>query len=208
MEHFYLVLYQWLQTYGLPATSLFMAAESAGAPVPTELGFVTAQGLVLARSVTYVEAFLWIAAGHLVGSGVSFYLGRATDSALARKLASRRSVMHVRAKLQGWYARYGALTVLFGRLMGHVRPWASFIAGLSQVDPRTFWLWTVVGTFIFTAVTMWVTAVGWQFWLAYPQWRMPLIVGMLLVFYGIPLYKIVEHLVKRRRRRKAYETAE
>jgi len=208
MEHLYLVLFQWLQTYGMPAASLFMVAESAGAPVPTELGFITAQGLILSHTVSCLEAFLWIAAGHLVGSGLSFYLGRATDNALSRKLANRRSVMAVREKLQGWYARYGALTVLFGRLEGHVRPWASFVAGLSGVRQTTFWLWTVVGSLAFTAMAMWVTVVGWQFWLTHAQWRTPLIVVMLLVFYGIPLYKIVEHLIKRRRRRKAYETAE
>jgi membrane protein DedA with SNARE-associated domain len=208
MEHLYLALYQWVQAWGLPGAFLFMVAESAGAPFPTELGFITAQGLIVAHATTYWAAFVWIASGHLVGSAISFYLGRATGNALSRRLAKRPSVMHAREKLQVWYTRYGALTILFGRLVGQVRPWASFVAGLSQVPQLTFWVWTVVGTVAFTAITMWVTAVGMQFWLAHPQWGTPLIVGMLVIFYGLPAYKLVEHLIKRYRRRKQHQTSE
>jgi membrane protein DedA with SNARE-associated domain len=208
MDHIYYALYQWAQGYGLLASFFFMVIENAGVPFPTELGFITAHGLIVSGATSYPVAFAWIAAGHLVGSGISFYLGRATDSALARRLAERRSVMHARAKLQGWYARYGALTVLFGRLVGHVRPWASFVAGLSQVPAGTFWLWTVIGSLIFTAAAMWVTAVGWQFWLTHAQWRTPLIVGMMVLFYGLPAYKLAEHFIKRHRRRAQHQKTE
>jgi len=201
MDSIYDALLQWVQTYGMPGVFLFMVAENAGVPVPTGLGFVTAHGLLASGAVPYWVAFLWIAAGHLVGSGISFYLGRATHSALTQWVAQRPGFLKAREKLQGWYARYGALTVLFGRLEGHVRPWASFIAGLSQVPQTTFWLWTVVGTFIFTAITMWLTAVGWEFWMHNPHWRLPIIIGALLACYGLPGYKVIEHLIKRRRRR-------
>jgi membrane protein DedA with SNARE-associated domain len=208
MNHFYWALYQWVQAYGLHGAFLLMVAESVGVPLPTELGFITAQGMLLAHSTTYWAAFGWISAGHLVGSAASFYLGRATDNALSRRLARRRSVMHARAQLQGWYARYGALTILFGRLVGQVRPWASFVAGLSGVPVLTFWVWTTIGSLAFTACSMWVTAVGWQFWMTHAQWRTPLIVGMLVVFYGLPLYKLVEQLIKRRLRRRRQDSSE
>jgi membrane protein DedA with SNARE-associated domain len=92
--------------------------------------------------------------------------------------------------------------------VGHVRPWASFVAGLSQVPAGTFWLWTVIGSLIFTAAAMWVTAVGWQFWLTHAQWRTPLIVGMMVLFYGLPAYKLAEHFIKRRRRRAQHQKTE
>lgn len=211
MESIYAALYQWVQAYGLPGVFLFMLVENLGVPFPTELGFLTAHSLVVSGAVPYWIAFLWIVSGHLLGAGVSFYLGRATGSALTRRLSEKPGVMRAREKLEGWYARYGALTVLFGRLEGHVRPWASFIAGLSQVRTSTFWLWTVIGSCIFTAVTMWVTAVGWQFWATHAAWRIPIVIGVLLIFYGLPVYKLVEHLVRswrRRREKQAGQTAE
>ncbi|MEN6643344.1 MAG: VTT domain-containing protein [Armatimonadia bacterium] len=208
MDRLYAILFQWVQHYGLHGAFLLMVAESAGAPVPTELGFLTAQGLIVAHTASWWAAMAWIVAGHLVGSAIGFYVGRAADSALARRLARRPSVMHARAQLHGWFERYGSLTILFGRLVGQVRPWVSFVAGLSRVPPATFWLWTVIGTLIFTPIAMWITAVGLQFWLTHAVWRAPLIIAMLLIFYGLPLYKLIEHLIKRHHRRKTHLTSE
>ncbi|NPV48451.1 MAG: hypothetical protein HPY69_16045 [Armatimonadetes bacterium] len=203
MEHFYATLWAWLQVHGMTGVALFMAAESAGAPVPTGLGFAVAEGLIGAGAVSWWGAFLWINAGHLVGAGASYYLGRASDNALARFLAHRQGFMDARAQMQRWYHKYGPLAILFGRLVGHVRPWASFVAGLAAVPLPQFCLWTVVGTAAYTAVTMWLTAYGWQFWMAHPDWRVPLVVGTLVLFYGLPLAKLLHHLILRYRRHRA-----
>jgi alkaline phosphatase len=208
MEQLYLSLWQWVQAYGLPGVLVFMAAENVGAPLPTALAFITAQGIVHAQGATYWEVSLWIVAGQFLGAGISYHAGRATDGALARYLSHRKGLMGACAKMQKWYERYGVLSLLFGRLEGHVRPWASFVAGLSRVPPVTFWLWTIVGTLIFTAVTMWVTAVGMKYWLAHPQWRVPIIIVILLAFYAVPAYKLIEHLIRGYRRRQAHLTSE
>jgi membrane protein DedA with SNARE-associated domain len=202
MEHVYAVLLQWAQAHGLHGVFVFMVVESAGVPFPTELGFITAQGMMDARLCAYWEAFAWIAAGHLVGSGISYHLGLAGDSAISRYLAHRPSVVAVHEKMQRWFVKYGPATILFGRLVGQVRPWSSFVAGLARVPMLTFWLWTAVGTLAFTACTMWVTAVGYGYWLAHPRLRTPIIVVMLTVFYGLPLYHGIMHLVQRQRRRR------
>lgn len=200
MAHLYVALFEWVQAYGLFGATLFMLVESAGAPFPTELGFIASQGLIASGAAGYWEVFTWLTVGHLVGSAVSFYLGRATENAVSRRLAQKPGVMHARAQLQKWYARYAGPTIVFGRLIGQVRPFASFVAGLSQVPAVTFWVWTVIGSLLYTAIAMWMTAVGWKFWLAHAQWRVPLIVGMLVIFYGLPAYKIAEHFLKRWRR--------
>lgn len=205
--HLYALLLHWVQGYGLPGTFVFMAAESAGVPFPTQFGFLVAEGLVGAGVTSYWTAFAIIVSGHLLGAGASFYLGRAADNALTRRLACRPSVMHARTQLQGWYSRYGALTVLFGRLEGHVRPWASFVAGMSQVSQGTFWLWTVIGTIIYSAVAMWITKYGWALWNAHPHTRVPIVVVVLLCFYGVPLYKLIEHLIKRRKKGEPQQAA-
>lgn len=208
MEQLYAALAHWVYAYGLHGAFVLMVAESMGAPLPTEVGFLAGQGLISSGSASYWTVFAWLAAGQLVGSGLAFYLGRATDSAFARRLARRPRVMEARAKLQGWFARHAALTIVFGRLVGQVRPWASFIAGLSQVPQTTFWFWTAAGTMTFTACTMWITDVGWKFWMANPQWRLPLIVGMIVLFYGLPAYKLIEHVIKRHRRHQQHLTSE
>ena len=43
--------------------------------------------------------------------------------------------MKARDTLQHWYTRYGPVTIVAGRLLGHVRPWASLVAGMAHVPP-------------------------------------------------------------------------
>jgi membrane protein DedA with SNARE-associated domain len=202
MEQWYTNLFIWVQAHGLSGVFLFMLVESAGVPFPTELGFIAAQGLIVSHLRPLWLAYFWIVAGHLVGSALGYYLGRAGDNAVSRYLAHKPSVVKTREWLQKWYTRYGALTILFGRLVGQVRPWASFVAGVAGVPQGLFWLWTTIGTLVFVAITMYVTAVGWQFWQTHAAWRAPLLVGMLVVFYGLPAYKLVESLIRRYRRRR------
>ena len=210
MAHFYAVLLLWAQAHGLHGVFVFMLVESAGVPFPTELGFITAQGMLDAHMCGYWMAYAWIAGGHLVGSGISYHLGCASDSALTRYLAHKPGVVAVQGKMQKWYAKYGPLAILFGRLVGQVRPWTSFVAGLSRVPMLPFWLWTFVGTLAYTFCSMWVTAVGYKYWQAHRELGGPMIAIMLTIFYGLPVYKGIEHLVKRhlRHRRAAKQAAD
>lgn len=205
----YATLLLWIESHGVYGLSVFMAAESFGLPLPTEMGFIVGQSMVGAKLCTLWQLFLWIVAGHLTGAGISYYLGRAGDSALNRYLSHRPGVVVTHERMQRWYAKYGVVAVLIGRLIGQVRPWSSFAAGLSRVPPFTFWLWTVIGTILFTTIAMWVTAIGYRYWQANREVGVPIVVGMLLVFYGVPIYKGLEHLMKHlRKRRTASKTDE
>lgn len=206
MEHLYAALLEWVQLHGLHGIFVFMLVESAGMPFPTELGFITAQAMLDAHQCGYWEAFAWIAAGHVAGAGISYHLGRAGDSALTRYLAHKPGVVAVQEKMQRWYGKYGPLAVLLGRLIGQVRPWSSFVAGLARVPVLPFYLWTLVGTLAFTAITMWVTAVGYAYWRAHPHLGGPMVAVMMVIFYGLPVYKGIEHFVKRHRRRRLATT--
>jgi membrane protein DedA with SNARE-associated domain len=200
MEHFYELLLAWAQAHGMKAVFLFMVAENMCIPFPTEAGFVTAQGLINIGAVGFWQAYVIITLGHLTGAGLSYYLGRAGDNAFARRFSHSPRMMRARSKLQRWYDRYGPVTVLFGRLVGHVRPWASLMAGMAGVRPGVYWLWTIIGSCLYTFLAMAFTKWGWGLWVRYPQIRIPALVGMFLVFYGVAMYAVVARLVRRHRR--------
>lgn len=210
MEEALAVLSGWAQAHGLLGVFLFMAAENVGVPVPTGIGFVVAQGLINHGRADYWLVFALISVAHLAGAGVSYYLGRAGDNALTRRFANSPRMMRARGHLRGWYARHGAVAILFGRLVGHVRPWASLVAGMSGVPPVTFWVWTVVGTLIFTPTAMWLTVWGWRLWRMHPDLRLHGMVALALIFYGAALWGLGMKLVQRhlRRRRLACAAAE
>ena len=210
MGDLYAGLLAWVQAHGMFGVFLFMFLENMAIPFPTELGFITAQGLIAAGYSPYWYGFTVITAGHLLGAGVTYYAGRMGHNALVRRFGHSPMMMRVREIMQRWYSKYGPLAILFGRLVGQVRPWSSLAAGMGQVPQVRFWLWTVLGALLYTAVAMWVTAWGWAWTVKYPQWRVPAIIVVLTIFYGVVASGLVVKLVQRwrTRRRLAREQAE
>jgi membrane protein DedA with SNARE-associated domain len=201
MEHVYATLLQWVQAHGMFGVFLFMCLENMAVPFPTELGFITAQGLISGGYSSYWYAFTVITGGHLAGSAITYYAGRTGENFLVRRFGHSKTMMHVREKMQGWYGKYGALAILFGRLVGQVRPWASLAAGMGGVSQLKFWVWTTLGSMLYTAIAMWVTKWGWEWMVRYPQWRVPTIIFVLIVFYGVVASGLMVKWIQRRRRK-------
>jgi membrane protein DedA with SNARE-associated domain len=203
-------LWVWVQAHGMAGVWLFMFVENIGVPFPTELGYIAAQGLIVTHIVPLWWAYVVIVLGHLCGAAVTYHAGRASHTALGRWFTHRPSLMQARDKLQKWYARFGPLTLLFGRLVGQVRPWSSLVAGMANVPPGVFWLWTVIGTLLYCVLAMYVTVMGFHIWERFPALRVPLIVGVVVVFYGSMLYALIHRWISRhlRRRQREREAAE
>ncbi len=205
IEGVYADLWAWVQAHGMIGVFLFMVIENMGVPFPTELGYVAAQGLISGGFISVWWAFAVISAGHLLGSAVTYYAGRAGDTALGRWFTHRKRLMRARDRLQRWYARYGPLTILFGRLVGQVRPWSSLVAGMAGVPQGVFWLWTVIGTLVYSALAMWATVIGFDLWERFPTLRGPLLGLLFAIFYGSMIYALLHRWVARHWRRKRRE---
>jgi len=181
-----------------------MAIENMGVPFPTEAGFLYSVVEVRAGRLSFLTAFLVINLGHLVGSGISYLLGRYSNNALARRWQRSRKMQQVRLTLENWYARYGPWTLLLGRLVGYVRPFSSFVAGLGKVNWKPFCLWTSLGTLIINSFCWLATATMVQVWSTYPHRRW--VVGAVFAFFtlGLFLYGLAHggvHYWKRRQQK-------
>jgi membrane protein DedA with SNARE-associated domain len=205
MHGLYQGLWVWVQAHGMHGVFAFMFLENLAIPFPTELGFITAQGLINTHFATYPSAYLVIVFGHLCGAAVTYYSGRAGHGFLVARFAHSPRLVKARELMEKWYARWGSLTVLAGRLLGQVRPWSSLIAGMAKVPPLQFWLWTVIGTMIYAASAMWFTIWGWYFWRMFPWIRVPALIVMFGIFYGVSGFAVVREYVRRHRRRKTAE---
>jgi len=205
MQHIYAELFAWVQLHGMAGVFVLVLSETCGVPFATEVGLITAQGLIVSGHATHWEAYASITGAHLLGAGVSYHLGRAGDSTLARRFSHSKRMMRTRDRMQRWYSQYGPFAIVFGRLVGQVRPWASFVAGMAQVPPVPFWIWTVVGSIAYTFAAMWVTEWGWVLWQKYPHMQVAMVVAVIAVFYGSAGFAITHKLMQRRRRRKPAE---
>jgi membrane protein DedA with SNARE-associated domain len=150
-------------TYALVALMAFLEAGAfVGLVVPGETvvivgGVVAGQGhieLGLLLALTWLCAFAGDVTGYLLGRR----LGR-------RFLLVHGPRVHITEdrllRVEAFFDRYGAATVLIGRFVGLVRAVAPFLAGASRYPPRRFVALAGLGTGLWAAA---FTLLGYFFW--------------------------------------------
>src|SRR4249920_2623134 len=130
---------------GVVAVFLLMLLESACIPVPSEAimlfaGFSVAEGELTMFGIVTAGVL-----GNLVGSWIAYaagYYGRLD-------LLDRNKLIHVNQKhlkwADDWFARYGAATVFFSRMLPIVRTFISLPAGVAKMPFWRFTLFTALG---------------------------------------------------------------
>jgi membrane protein DedA with SNARE-associated domain len=131
---------------GYPAAGLGILVESAGIPFPGEtmllaVAAFAALGHLDIRLVVAVAAFGALA-GANVGYGVGYFGGRPFVERMGRFLHIGPGHF---ARSELFFARYGAVTVLFARFVLGLRTWASVMAGMSRMPFWTFQLFSAIG---------------------------------------------------------------
>ncbi|HUY61308.1 MAG TPA: DedA family protein [Candidatus Dormibacteraeota bacterium] len=155
-------LTHFIQSYGVLAVILLMAAESCAFPFPSEVIMPVAGLLAGLGKMSLLAAILGGTLGSLLGSLVAFGLAARFGEPLL--LGPGRWVGFSRAHLTlatGWFQRHGASAAFFGRVLPVVRTYVSFPAGLARVDLRRFAVLTLAGSLIWcTALAALGDAVG------------------------------------------------
>ena len=108
--------------------------------------------------LTYLGYFaLWsiipiILAGAILGDLISYYLGtRGVSFFHHENRFLKRGHLE---KSQQFFVRHGDKSILLGRFMGVIRPFVSFVAGLSGMSKLRFVLWDVVASVAWTVTNI------------------------------------------------------
>jgi membrane protein DedA with SNARE-associated domain len=183
---------------GLVGVFLLMVLENLFPPIPSEVimslaGFTAARGKMSILGVIVAGTL-----GSIAGNAVWFEAARAFGVVRTRRLAERYGRWlgmgpDEIAKAEEVLRRNGPVAVFLGRFMPGVRTAISVPAGLIELPRGVFYLWTALGTAIWTAflalggyiledqfhkVADWagpigvailgaaLVAIGWHFWRA------------------------------------------
>ncbi|HYB89770.1 MAG TPA: DedA family protein [Candidatus Binataceae bacterium] len=141
---------------GYSGVVLMMAIESACIPLPSEVimpfsGFLVATGRFSLHAVAIAGAF-----GCLLGSYGAYYVGTSSGRWFLERYG--RWVLIAPHELEiadRFFARWGSATVFFGRLLPVVRTFIAFPAGVSRMNPFSFTIYTLAGSYLWCLALAW-----------------------------------------------------
>jgi membrane protein DedA with SNARE-associated domain len=142
-----------------------MAIESAMIPIPSELilpfaGFMVSDPTKIEPLtngpwsfwIVVVVATLGNTLGSLVAYAIGAWGGRPFLERYGKYLLIRPHEIEIAER---FFARWGAQTAFFSRLLPIVRTFISFPAGVARMPVRTFVLYSTAGAFIWSTVLVW-----------------------------------------------------
>lgn len=125
----------------LPGDSLLFALGALAA--------VDASGTL---SPVYLVVLLCIAA--ILGDATNYSIGRATG---VRAFSGKYRFIKVEylRRTEGWFARYGAMTIVLARFAPIVRTFAPFVAGIARMHYGRFQSYNVIGALLWVNIFIW-----------------------------------------------------
>ncbi|GGK88664.1 hypothetical protein Sme01_01830 [Sphaerisporangium melleum] len=143
-----------MERLGAPGAGLAIALENLFPPLPSEVilplaGFTASKG-----DMSLLEALLWTTLGSVVGALALYGVGAALGRERTVAIAARLPLVKVEdiEKAEAWFARHGAKTVFFGRMIPIFRSLISVPAGVERMPLTTFVTFTSLGSLIWNSV--------------------------------------------------------
>jgi membrane protein DedA with SNARE-associated domain len=136
-----------ISTLGYAGIAVLMALESACIPIPSEVILPFAGYLVsIGRFDLWLVAIVG-ALGCTIGSTIAYAVGYAGGRPLVERFG--RYILLDRAELtrvEGFFARYGSVTVLVSRMLPVVRTYIALPAGMARMNFWKFQAYTFIGS--------------------------------------------------------------
>lgn len=152
-------------------------------------------GFMASRGYLNIITLIWfVAVGAALGDGLSYLLGTKGKRFFHNENKFLK-LSHLE-KGEQFFHKYGPKSVFFGRFAGPLRPIIPFIAGLSRMDKKVFFLWDISSVLLWTLLHLFV---GYFFGSAIDiieAWTTR--AGLIIVYFGTAL-AIIWLLLKKSR---------
>jgi membrane protein DedA with SNARE-associated domain len=142
-----------IETFGYLGVALLMLAENLFPPIPSEAILPLTGFLVGRGDLAFFPALVVSTSGSLLGAFALYALGRWGGRNLILRHGKLLRVTEADlGRADGWFDRYGAWVVLFGRMVPFVRSVVAIPAGLSEMPVLRFAILTAVGSGVWNAL--------------------------------------------------------
>lgn len=139
----------WVSHYGYGAIFVLLLLGVVGLPIPDETLLIVCGSLILKGALKPVPAFCAAVAGSWCGITLSYTIGRVLGGAAVAHYGRRLHVTEQRlAQVHGWFNRIGHWALTFGYFIAGVRHLTAIVAGMSELEFRSFALYAWPGGFV------------------------------------------------------------
>ena len=143
----------------------------------------------------------WLLATVILASIIGYQVGYRIGERLGPKMFKRQEGILFRReyikKTRDFFERYGKITIVLIRFVAHARTFASLVAGAGQMDKRSYFIYNVIGGFLWGAG---LTLVGYVLGTSVPnidKYFIPAILGFLVLFYSVVLWELLKSPTRR-----------
>jgi len=138
---------QLISSWGYAGIFITMTLESALIPIPSEVvipfaGFLAYMGEMNIWLIVLVSSLANVT-GSIIAYEIGKYLGRGFIERYGKYVLLNMGHLKL---IEGWFEKYGSLTVLFSRMLPLVRTVNALPAGIGKMNFPKFCLYTFIGS--------------------------------------------------------------
>jgi membrane protein DedA with SNARE-associated domain len=202
VEHISVWATAFMSSLGYPGLLLLMAMESMVFPVPSEAVLPFAGFLIVQGSFSWTGAILASSAGTLIGSWLSYAIGRWGGYPLVLRFGKYFLLDkdHLDFTVR-WFGKRGELTIFVSRFIPVVRHLISIPAGVGRMNPWKFTLYTLLGGTLWNTFLLWCGVWLKERWEIVRSYTHEIDIGVLIVLVAVGTWWIWRQLRKRRLRK-------
>jgi membrane protein DedA with SNARE-associated domain len=135
-----------VHAYGAAAVLVIVMLEAFGLPLPGESLLIFAAALAGRGEMSLPALLICAWAGAVIGDNIGYVIGRTLGRAAVARFGARIGLTEARfGWIEGLFARYGPLTVMFARFFNVLRQLNGIVAGTLGMSWWRFLICNAVG---------------------------------------------------------------
>lgn len=173
---------------GYLGISFILIIDNAGVPIPSE-GVLGLAGVASnAGNYNFVALLLIGTIMQTAGASLAYWIGHSGGETLVRKYGKYLLISsHDYDKAHVWFAKRGAQAIFVSRITPVVRTFMGFVAGAAHMDYRSFFMQSLFGSAVWSAVWLsagYILGDSWQKYYHYAHYLDYLVYAGLIILLG------------------------
>lgn len=170
-----------------------------GLPITEEIILIIGGYLVYLEYTKFWPTIYILIAGIIVGDCIMYFLGKFAGGWISEKVSRFRFARMLLEKSKYYLERYGEGTILFSRLLPHVRCAIPFLAGHFRISFAKFILWDAIASIPWTIALVSISyylGSGLDLITEVREIKWAIFIFIILIIGGYAVFKLLRNLHK------------